>query len=88
MTVQITLLTQSNCGLCDHAKAVLVRLAGEFEVTVDELDLSTPEGQRLAATTGMAFPPAVLIDGQPFAFGRLSERRLRRDLTRRQRPAS
>jgi hypothetical protein len=31
----------------------------------------------------MAFPPAVLIDGEPFSYGRLSERKLRRDLARR-----
>ena len=88
MTVQITLLTQSSCALCDHAKEVLDRLIGEFDITVRELALATPEGQRLAVTSGMAFPPAVLVDGQPFAFGRLSERRLRRELSRRQRPVS
>lgn len=82
MTVQITLLTQPSCALCDHAKEVLDRLTGEFDITVRELALATPEGQRLAVASGLAFPPAVLVDGQPFAFGRLSERRLRRRLTR------
>jgi len=30
----------------------------------------------------MAFPPAVFVDGQPFSYGRLSERKLRRTLDR------
>ena len=77
-----SLLTQSSRALCDHAKEILDRLTGEFDITVRELALATPEGQRPAVASGMAFPPAVLVDGQPFAFGRLSERRLRRKLTR------
>lgn len=87
MSVQITLLTQPSCALCDHAKEVLDRLTGEFDLTVRELAVATPEGQRLAVASGMAFPPALLVNGQPFAFGRLSERGLRRELIRRQRPA-
>lgn len=85
MSLEITLLTQPDCGLCDHAKQVLARLAGEFSYQVREVDLTTAEGQALGARAGMAFPPAVLLDGEPFAFGRLSERRLRRELARRYR---
>lgn len=83
MTVRITLLTRSDCGLCDHAKAVLERLGGEFDLIVREIDLASPQGQALAAAARMAFPPGVIVDGQAFAFGRLSERRLRRHLARR-----
>ena len=32
---------------------------------------------------GLLFPPGVLIDGEPFSYGRLSERKLRRELDRR-----
>ena len=83
VAVEVTLLTQPDCGLCEHAKHVLSRLAGEFALDVREVDLTTPEGQALGARSGMAFPPAVLLDDEPFAFGRLSERRLRRELARR-----
>jgi hypothetical protein len=83
VTVEITLLVQPDCGLCSHAEAVLERLAGEFPLQVRHVDLATPEGQELGARSGMAFPPAVLVDGDSFGFGRLSERRLRRELNRR-----
>ncbi|MGW5051424.1 glutaredoxin family protein [Actinokineospora sp. NPDC004072] len=78
--IQITLLTQTSCGFCDQAKQVLNRLTSEYPLQVTEIDLSSDEGQRLAASAGVMFPPGVLIDGEPFSFGRLSERKLRRRL--------
>ena len=81
--VQITLLTQPSCGLCAQAKQVLDTLARDYPLTVTELDLTTPDGQALAAQAGVVFAPGVLVDGEPFSFGRLSERKLRRKLDRR-----
>jgi glutaredoxin len=78
--VEITLLTQGNCGFCDHAKQVLDRVGADFPLRVTEIDLDTADGQRLATQAGVLFAPGVLVDGQPFSFGRLSERRLRRTL--------
>lgn len=80
--VAVTLLTQPDCALCDHAKAVLVRLAAERLVTVREIDLSGSEGRALAVRHGVLFAPGVLLDGHPFSFGRLSEKRLRRQVAR------
>ncbi len=75
-----TLLTKADCALCDQAKAVLERLANEGALDVDLVDLHSPEGQELAVSAGMAFPPGLLLDGEPFSYGRLSERKLRREL--------
>lgn len=82
----VTLLTQSNCGLCEQAKEVLDRLAAEFPLVVEVVDLTSDRGRQLAQGSGMAFPPGVLLDGRPFSYGRLSERKLRRELERH--PAS
>ena len=79
-TVEVTLLTQPDCGMCDQAKTVLSRLAGEGLITVRELDLSGAEGRELAVRHGVLFAPGVLLDGQPFSHGRLSEKKLRRHL--------
>ena len=78
--IRITLLTKTDCSLCDRAKATIDKLTDEFRLTVELVALDSPEGQLLAARSGMAFPPAVLLDGQPFSYGRLSERKLRRAL--------
>ncbi len=81
---QITLLTQPSCTMCSHAKTVLHRLEQEYPLSIQELDLTSPDGQQLAARAGVMFAPGLLLDGQPFSFGRVSERKLRRALDRRQ----
>ena len=83
MTVEVTLLTQEACGFCDDAKQILDRLAGEFPLAVTEVDLRSAAGERLAADGGIMFPPGILVDGEPFGYGRPSERKLRRELERR-----
>ena len=40
----------------------------------------TPEGQAVATEAGLQFPPGLLLDGEPFSHGRLSENKLRRAL--------
>jgi hypothetical protein len=39
-------------------------------------------GRDLGARAGVLFAPGVLLDGRPFGYGRLSERKLRRALRR------
>ncbi len=77
---RITLLTQANCALCDHAKQVLARVARNLPVTIEEIDLAGDTGRQLAADAGMLFAPGILLDGAPFSYGRLSERKLRKTL--------
>jgi hypothetical protein len=81
--VEITLLTQDDCAFCDVAKQILARVGNEFPLHVREVDLATADGRRLANAAGVMFPPGVLLDGEGFSYGRLSERKLRRALQRR-----
>ena len=84
-TVEVTLLTQEHCDLCDHAKTVLARLSQDLSVQarllVTEVDLASAQGRHLASEAGVLFAPGVLLDGMPFAHGRLSERKLRKALS-------
>ena len=80
----VTLLTKPDCGFCDQAKQTLDRLGREFDLTVEVVPLESEAGRALAAGSGMVFPPGVLLDGQPFSYGRLSERKLRRVLETRE----
>jgi predicted DCC family thiol-disulfide oxidoreductase YuxK len=77
---EIILLTQGDCALCEHAKTVLERVRADHPLTVTEIDLRSERGAALALAAGVMFAPGVLIDGQPFFYGRLSERRLRKAL--------
>ncbi|MGH3520333.1 MAG: glutaredoxin family protein [Haloechinothrix sp.] len=81
--VEVTLLTQNACGYCDHAKEVLHRVGQDYPLRLTEIDLSSDEGLRLAARAGVLFAPGVLLNGEPFSFGRLSERKLRNALAGR-----
>lgn len=77
-TVEITLLTQTSCRMCELAKGILQRLGAEYPLSVTDVDLRTQLGRRLAEEAGVLFAPGVLVDGRPFSYGRLSERKLRR----------
>jgi glutaredoxin len=78
----ITVLSKLDCHFCEDAQAMLARLAPELGFEVEVVDLGGSQGQQLAIGSGMLFPPGILIDGVPFSYGRLSERRLRRALER------
>jgi glutaredoxin len=81
--IEITLLVQHDCHYCDHAKQILHAVSRDFSLRVNEIDLASDEGKRLAEHAGVLFAPGVLVGGQPFSFGRLSERKLRRALKQR-----
>ncbi len=81
--VEVTLLTQENCAFCEQAREVLGRLSAEYPISVSVLDLGTPEGRALGERGGVMFPPGVFIGGEPFSYGRPSEKKLRRELDRR-----
>ncbi len=81
--MEAVLLTQAACRLCDQAKETLDRLALEYGLSVATVDLGSPEGEALAEQGGIMFPPGVFLGGEPFSYGRLSERKLRRELERR-----
>jgi glutaredoxin len=81
--VTILLLTKRNCAFCDQAKAILARLTAEYPVSVSTLDLATSEGEALALRGGVLFAPGVFLDDVPFSYGRVSEKKLRREIERR-----
>jgi Glutaredoxin-like domain (DUF836) len=83
VAAEVVLLTQNHCSLCEHARTILDRLATEYPLRLTTLDLASSEGRALAADGGILFPPGVFLDGEPFSYGRVSERKLRRELDRR-----
>lgn len=81
--VDVLLLTQQQCAYCDDAKQLLDRLREDYPLSIRTMDIVTAEGQELAARGGVMFPPGLFLDGEPFAYGRQSERKLRKALDRR-----
>ena len=81
--MEIQLLTQEDCAFCEDAKAILGRLSAQYGFSIATVQLESADGQALAERAGVMFPPGILIDGEPFSHGRLSEKKLRRELDRR-----
>jgi glutaredoxin len=79
---EITLLTQEDCGYCEHARQVLARVGEDHPLEITEIDIRGAEGRAIAARAGVMFAPGLLVGGHPFGYGRISERRLRRTLHR------
>lgn len=80
---EVLLLTKDDCSFCDQAKDVLEHLREGHDLHIREVAFESEEGRKLALAAGALFPPAVFLDGEPFSYGRLSERRLRKMLTAR-----
>jgi len=81
--IRVRLLTAPQCGFCDDAKVILERVAKDYPLTVETLAFDSPEGEQLALQSALLFPPGLFLDGEPFSYGRLSERKLRQELERR-----
>lgn len=86
--LEVTVLTREDCAFCDQAKEILARLAQEYQLSLCELDLDSPAGQEMAERGGVMFPPGIFLADEPFSYGRLSEKKLRRELDRRLSSAS
>lgn len=84
--MEVQLVTRDDCAFCDVAKEMLGGLSTEYGFAVRVLELDSPEGASLAERGGVMFPPGVFIDGEPFSYGRVSEKKLRRELGRRTDP--
>ena len=78
--IALTLLTQLDCAWCDRARKLLTETDADVEVT--EVSLDTDEGRELAAQHRLLFAPGLLHADRLIAYGRISERALRRELAR------
>ncbi|WP_327049185.1 glutaredoxin family protein [Microbispora sp. NBC_01189] len=76
---RITLLGKPGCHLCDDARAVVERVAGELGVPWEERDITaSPEDQ----AEYWEMIPVVLVDGVQHTYWRVDETRLRAALAR------
>ncbi|MCU6481801.1 hypothetical protein [Arthrobacter sp. A2-55] len=80
--IALTLLTQPDCAWCTDGRALLTELSGDFPLAIDEIDLHSEAGRRLAEEHRLVFAPGLIANGRLIAHGRLSRRALRRQLAR------
>jgi hypothetical protein len=77
MTARITLLGRQGCHLCDEARSVISKVAGELGVSWEERDITQSESDLREYWDKI---PVTLVDGVQHDFWRVSEDRLRRAL--------
>lgn len=82
MRRSVVLVTSPGCHYCGHAREVLERVADDVDLDVVEVDLASTEGAAAQKRFRPPYPPLVLIDGEFFGYGRISERKLRKTLER------
>lgn len=78
MSHLITLLSKPGCHLCDVAREVITRVAGELGVPWEERDVRADPDDLLEYAERI---PVILIDGREHGYFRVEEDRLRKALT-------
>ena len=76
----VTLLTTQACHLCEDAQRDLLNRATQGQLSLDQVDAESPQGEKLLAHHRPAMFPLVLLDGAFFSAGRLPRRKLDRAL--------
>ncbi|GAA4057260.1 glutaredoxin family protein [Nonomuraea soli] len=75
---RVTLLGKPGCHLCDDARSVISKVAGELGVSWEEIDI---ESSRELYDKYWEMIPVTLVDGVQHDFWRVSEDRLRAALS-------
>ncbi len=78
MAARITLLSRPGCHLCDDAREVIQRVAGDLGVSWEERDITLSEDDMREYWDKI---PVTLVDGVQHDFWRVTESRLRSALT-------
>ncbi len=73
---RITVVEAPGCHFCEDASETLARLAEHYPLEVVKLDSASDRGRHLLEAHRSPMSPLVLVDGQVFSWGRLSERKL------------
>lgn len=76
--IKVTLVRPDGCHHCKEVKNTLESLKGEFpDLVLEEVDMVTPEGQKLVQEHHILSSPGILINDEFFAFGGATEKELR-----------
>lgn len=68
--IKVTLIRPSGCQHCVAVKGTVERLKTAYpDVTVEEIEATTPDGQALIQKHGILSSPGILINDELFAMG-------------------
>jgi len=70
--LNVRFVTSLGCTPCLRIKRILQELQSEMpNLTVEEIEFTAPSGSKLAMENGILYPPAVFLNGQLIAKGKI-----------------
>lgn len=77
--IKVTLIRPSGCQHCAQVKGTLEKLKGNYpDLTIAEVEATTPEGQALIQKHGILASPGILINDEFFAMGGATDAQIRK----------
>lgn len=77
--IKVTLIRPQGCSHCVAVKATLEKMKADYpDLTVEEVDMVTPEGQELIKKHNILSSPGILVNDEFFAFGGATEDQFRK----------
>lgn len=68
----VQVLTSEGCTPCLRVKRIVKELQAEIgNVTVEEIDFTSPTGSKMSIENNITYPPAVFVDGKLAAKGKI-----------------
>ena len=75
--IKIQFLTMPGCHNCEAAKKIFDEIMPDFsDVEVEEIDMTTPEGQKLVQKYGIMASPGIVINNELFSTGGVNKEKL------------
>lgn len=77
--LKVTLIRPQGCVHCGVVKETLEKMKTAYpELTIEEIDMTIPEGQALVQKYGILSSPGILVNDEFFAFGGATEDQLKK----------
>ena len=79
--IKITLIRPDGCGHCVAVKKIIEKLKADYpEITLEEIDMLSPEGMALVQKHHILSSPGILVNDEFFSMGGAKETELRNKL--------
>ncbi len=79
--IEMILVTREGCVHCSQTKEILKKIKPDYpKLSVREVDITTPKGQKLVGKYGIMSSPGIIINGKLFSMGGSTEKELRKKI--------
>lgn len=74
---KLQFLTMSGCHTCAEVKKTIEEIKPDFpDLEIEEVDITTPEGQKMVQKYSIMSSPGIIIDGELFSTGGVNKENL------------